>query len=263
MSAYLVRRDLEELRAQLSDRDLAVIESVRRHRFLTALQIQELHFTEHTNPEAAARVRRRVLARLTRERFLARLQRRVGGVRAGSRSFVYVLGTVGGRLLHGTRHQSVEPSPLFLSHTLAIGDAHVELRRADRDGRLQLRTVQIEPECWRRFVGPGGARELVRPDLFVVTAAGAYEDCWFLEIDRGTESPAAISRKCRGYQAYWRTGREQETQRTFPLVVWVVPSEQRATRLERVIAGTRNLKRELFRVTTDAHMIELLAGGAE
>ena len=262
MSAYLGRRGLDQLRERLSERDLTIMRSVREHRFLTARQIEQFHFVEHCTDEAGARVCRRVLARLTRERLLARLQRRVGGVRAGSASFVYVLGPVGGRLLDETRRRFTEPSPLFLDHTLAVADAHVALAGAARRGQLELLSVDVEPSCWRRYIGSGGASEIVRPDLYAVTASGVFEHCWFLEIDRGTESPAAISRKCVAYGAYWRTGREQETHGTFPLVTWVAPDDQRAKRLTAVISSARNVKRDLFHVTTSERLVELMAGGA-
>lgn len=261
MSAYLSRRGLDRLHEQLSERDLRVIRSVREHRFLTARQIEEFHFTEHTSELAGARVCRRVLARLSRERLLTRLQRRVGGVRAGSASFVYALGPIGSRLLDAQR-RFTEPSALFLDHTLAVAAAHVELVKAARTSELELLRVDIEPSCWRRYLGRSGAPEIVRPDLYVVTASGAFEDCWFLEIDRSTESPAAIRRKCRAYDMYWLSGREQETHGTFPLVVWVAPDDERKRRLKATIGGDRKLKRELFRVTTDTGLIELLAGGA-
>jgi hypothetical protein len=262
MSAYLGRRGLQLLREELSERDLAVIGSVQEHRFLTSRQIEDLHFADHTTEEAGARICRRVLARLTRERLLSRLQRRIGGVRAGSASFIYALGPVGGRLGDGPRRRFTEPSPLFLDHTLAIADSRIDLIRADRQGKLELVAVEVEPVCWRRHTGPGGAREIVRPDLYVVTASDAFEDCWFLEIDRGTESPAAITRKCRAYELYWRSGTEQERRGTFPLVTWVAPEPTRAKRLASVISCRRNLKQDLFRVTTSAQLVELMAGGA-
>lgn len=261
MSAYLSRRGLEQLQAGLSERDLSVTRSVHEHRFLTARQIEELHFDDHATAEAAARICRRVLARLTRERVLARLQRRVGGVRAGSASYVYVLGSVGRRIVADGR-RFTEPSALFLDHTLAVADAHIKLVRAHRSSELDLVEVEVEPTCWRRYTGPGGAAEFVRPDLYAVTRHGDFEDCWFLEIDRSTESPAAIGRKCRAYQSYWRTGREQERHGTFPLVVWVTPDKVRAQRIEKVISGARNLERELFRVTTADRFVQLVAGGA-
>lgn len=262
MSAYLGRRALGQLREQLSERDLAVIESVRQHRFLTARQIEQLHFAEHSSAQAGARVCRRVLARLSRDRLLIRLERRIGGIRAGSASFIYALGPIGSRLVDEHRRRFTEPSALFLDHTLAVAEAHVQLMIAARTGRLNLIRVDVEPGCWRRFTGSGGAPETLRPDLYVVTASGPFEDCWFLEIDRSTESPAAIARKCRAYEIYWRTGREQEQHGTFPLVGWVAPNHQRVQRIEKVIASTRNLKRELFRSTTSEGLVELVVGSA-
>jgi hypothetical protein len=262
MSAYLSRRALRQLADRLSDRDIAVLGSIDHHRFLTARQLETLHFADHATELAGARVCRRVLARLAAERLLTRLERRVGGVRAGSASFVYALGPAGFRLLNDGRRRFTEPSALFLDHALAVGDAHVALVEAARADRLGLVHVDVEPRCWRRFVGSGGGRQAIKPDLYVVTASGPFEDCWYLEIDRGTESPAAIGRKCRTYEAYWRTGFEQERLGTFPLVVWVAGDAVRATRLQKVMSGARGLKRELFRVTTTGHFVELLAGGA-
>lgn len=262
MSAYLGRRGLAQLRERLSERDLSVIRSVADHRFLTTRQVEALHFANHATELAGARVCRRVLARLTDERLLARLQRRVGGVRAGSASFVYTLGPVGGRLIDGQRRRVGEPSTTFLTHTLAVAQIHVELVQAARKGRLELVNVDVEPSCWRRYIGSGGAREVLRPDLYVVTGSGEFEDCWFFEIDLGTESPLALRRKCRAYEAYWRSGREQDAHGTFPLVVWVAPGERRAQQLRQIINGTRGLKRDYFRVTTTPKLIALLTGGA-
>lgn len=263
MSAYLGRRGLDQLRDSLSGRDLSVIRAVYEHRFLSARQIEALHFAEHSTHLAGARICRRVLARLTRERVLARLDRRVGGVRAGSASFIYALGPVGWRVLdEGRRGRLTEPSPLFLDHTLAVAGARVRLVEAARAGQLELLNVEVEPTCWRRFIGASGASESVKPDLYIVTAAGVFEDCWYLEVDRATESPAAIIRKCKTYEAYWRTGSEQEHMGTFPLVLWVAPDEARTERLQNVISGTRNLKRDLFRVTTSPQLVEVIAGGA-
>jgi Replication-relaxation len=261
MSAYLSRRGLDQLATTLSDRDLSVIRSVHDHRFLTTPQVEQLHFYDHVTEEAGARVCRRILARLVRDRLLTRLERRVGGVRAGSASYVYALGAVGHRLVADGR-RFTEPSPLFLDHTLAIADARLDLTLAHRAGELELVQVEIEPASWRRFTGPSGAPALVRPDLYVITRHEDFEDCWFLEIDRGTESPAAIGRKCRAYHAYWRTGREQEKNRAFPLVVWVAPKVARSGRIEKTIKGARNLNRDLFRVSTTDELVRLIAGGA-
>jgi Replication-relaxation len=263
MSASIVRRSPGRLSDRLSERDVQVLRSVREHRFLTARQIGALHFADHATPLAGARVCRRVLARLSDEGVFARLERRVGGVRAGSASYVYALGPVGSRLIDERRRRLNEPSPLFLTHTLAVAQTHVDLVQAARAGDVDLVGVEVEPACWRRFIGRGGAPEVVKPDLYVVTGSGDFEDCWFIEVDCGTESPQALRRKCRAYASYWRSGREQDARGTFPLVVWSAPTKQRAARISQTIAAARHLKRDLFRVTTANEFVALLSEGAE
>ena len=141
---------LEHLRQQLTARDWAVLEDVARCRLLTGRHVQLLHFG---TDETAARAARRLLARLAGQRLLARLSRRIGGVRAGSNGYVYGLGVVGHRLLHpdrpGRRLHEVRDG--FLTHTLAISDLYVSLRQAEQRGRLELLRVELEPQCWRRL----------------------------------------------------------------------------------------------------------------
>lgn len=67
------RRGFERLRESLSERDIAVIDSVYEHRFLTAPQVEVLHFADHSTHEAGARICRRYWLRLARERLLGRL----------------------------------------------------------------------------------------------------------------------------------------------------------------------------------------------
>ena len=260
MSAYIGARGLEQLRGQLTDRDTAILRSVGEHRFLTARHLEALHFADHATDVSAARVCRRVLARQTRDQLLVRLARRVGGVRAGSASYVYALGSVGARLL-GLGRRFTEPSELFLDHTLSIADAHVRLVAAARTGSLELVEIQIEPVSWRRFVGSGGAREVLRPDMYAVTASGEFEHLWFIEIDRGTESPAALARKLRAYETYWRSGREQAAHGVFPLVLWVAPDQNRVKRIEKVVASARHVNQSLFQVCLQHELSQAIAGG--
>src|SRR5579864_3925573 len=132
MRARLSRQGLERLRVNLSERDLAVVGSLTQHRFLTARQIESLHFASHASELTGARVCRRTLTRLTEQRVLARLNRRnVGGLHAGSSSFIYTLGPVGNRLV-GERRRVHEPSLTYLDHVLAVADVHVALAREAR-----------------------------------------------------------------------------------------------------------------------------------
>ena len=151
--ARLGARGLDHLKDNLSGRDLAIIGQVAELRLMSGKQIQRIHFTldDHASPDTAARSARRVLERLVDERILHRLERRVGGVRAGSASFVYSLGPVGQRLLdlRQPRHRFAEPSTTFAVHTLAIVDTVVELTEAARHRQLELLSLQAEPRCWR------------------------------------------------------------------------------------------------------------------
>ena len=92
MSRHILgRRGLADLSASLSDRDRQIVRAVDRFRFLTTPQIEQLFFTGHGSAVASTRAARRTLERLTEERVLHRLDRRIGGLRAGSASFVYGL----------------------------------------------------------------------------------------------------------------------------------------------------------------------------
>jgi len=264
MSPRLGRRGLVGLQQRLSDRDRQVIHAVASHRFLTGRQLQRLNFYDHGSTETGARVCRRVLARLTAEGVLRRLNRRVGGIRAGSASYVYALAPVGRRLAGQTMPRQVrEPSETFLDHTLAIGDTHVALLEASRLGAFELVAVEVEPACWRRFTGAGGESQTLRPDLFVISARDETEYCWFIEIDCGTEYKPTLVRKCRAHENYWRSGLEQQRIGTFPLVLWVTPDERRARELERAIRSARALKQELFRVAPRGALVDAFRGETE
>jgi hypothetical protein len=256
------RRALHLVRDGLAERDLAVLQAVAEFRLLTAGQIETLVFTDHATPLAAVRASRRVLERLARDRLLVRLDRRVGGVRAGSSSYVYALGPVGHRILHddGSRRWR-EPSGTFVAHTLAVAQLVVDLTVAARAGVTELVEYQCEPAAWRTFSRGLAGPDTLKPDLHVVTADRDDEWSWFVEIDLGTESAGAIARKCRTYHDYWATGTEQHRHGTFPRVLWVVDTERRATIIRKAIARTRTINQDLFAVTTNEHAIAMLAGG--
>lgn len=260
------RRQLGAVRDSLSARDWQVLQAVARHRYLTTRQVEGFCFFGHASALTAARVARRVLRRLAALRVLVPLERRIGGVRAGSSSFVWQVGPVGDRLLReddtATRRRQHEPGRLFLEHCLAVADAHLSLEHAHRAGRLELLEAQTEPDCWRSYSGLGGARLVLQPDLYVVTAAGEYEDHWFVEVDRGSEHPQRLLAKCRKYQDYRRTGGEQAERGSFPLAVWIMHGRAQADRLATAIDDDRDLDGRLFRVTTPEHFAALVAKGA-
>lgn len=246
------RQDLRQLGDELSQRERSVLVSVDTYGFLTTGQVQQLHFFTHATPEAAARICRRVLSRLKRDRLLEPLERRIGGLRAGSRSYVWRVGPAGDRLLRNLdpdapRARRKEPSSRFLAHRLAVAECAVRLLAAGRDERFEVLHVEPEPGSWRRYTGDYNSREILKPDLFVVTADGDYEDHWFIEIDRGTESLPTVMRQCEQYERYRRTGTEQGRVGLFPRVLWLVPDQRRQQRLVAAIERA-DLDNDLFLV---------------
>jgi hypothetical protein len=238
------------------------------HRFLTTGQIERFHFADHVNPDAAARICRRVLHRLYQSHVIDHLDRRVGGVRAGSASFVWRVGSVGDQLLRlnaggdQPRLRRKEPSLRYLEHCLAVADCHLALRSLAAAHRIELMRVATEPDCWRSYLALSGSRDTLKPDLHAVTASGDYEDHWFVEIDRATESLPTLLRKCTQYEDYRRTEAEQHQHGVFPLVVWVVPDETRAAKLAAGVAASRSLDRELYRICTPNRFAGVITGGA-
>jgi Replication-relaxation len=259
---YASARGVAQLQGRLSARDLAILRQVAQLRLMSARQIQALHFpaTEHDNEPATTRARQRVLTRLSRERLLIALARRIGGVRAGSAGLVLALGPVGQRVLgqDGSRRRAYEPSWRFFDHTLAVSQLVVDVHVAARAGLLDVLETQAEPHCWRQFAGLGG-RLVLRPDAFLALGVGEYELRWFIEVDRGTESLPTVLRKCHLYADYYQSGTEQAAHNgIFPRVCWVVPDDVRAERVRAAIARHSALPGRLFVVTTNAQAVTTL-----
>lgn len=248
--------DTTSLLMRLSERDVAILESLRAHRLLTTVHIRRLHFAiGHATIPAASGATLRVLVRLESHNLVSRLARRIGGVRAGSSGIVWQLGATGERLLrtmHGQkqRRRYVEPSLAFTAHTLAIAELAVRLAELRDRQTVEVVTVQTEPSCWRSFVGPHGQLEWLKPDLYVVTASGDYEDHWFLEADLATEHPPVVVRKAKVYQRYAATGAHQARHGLFPAVVWIVPDTARQEAIRAALAADSALQPGLFRVVT-------------
>lgn len=267
----ITARDIAKIASRLSERDMAIVRSVAEHQFLTPRHVQALHFADHA-PISGSRIARRVLARLRELRLLGTLDRRIGGVYAGSHGLVYYVDVVGDRLLSGRTGRGArrphEPTERFLRHRLAIADANVDLITADRAGDLELVDSAVEPASWRTFTGVGAARQILKSDLYAETATTDDLVCaWFIEVDRGTESIPTLLTKCREYEAYRQTGIEQDRHGAFPLVIWSMtdPNAAKAARrrsaLTEAIAADRTLPSALFRIVAPDQLVLLIQNG--
>jgi hypothetical protein len=259
---------LQAVDQRLSERDRQLVLEVVRLRFLSAGQLERLFFHGIAAPVTRARRARRQLARLVELELLWRLERRVGGVRAGSTGYVYGATAEARRLdawLRGeplTRAQAAhEPGASFVEHSVACSELFVQLAEAERADSFELLEHQAEPDCWRRFLGSMGTQRHLRPDAFVRLGVGEWEQLAFVEIDRGSEGSAALVRKLELYVAYWRSGAEQHQRGVFPKVVWLVTGDRRLRLLRCEITLLPPDAQAIFTAAPFDAALDVLCGG--
>jgi hypothetical protein len=228
MADNITRKRLKQIAKTLDGRDREMLQSVYRFRCLTTGQLRRLHFRESATLTAATRATNRATARLRKLFLIDCMERRIGGVRAGSSSFVWGLTEAGFRLFETRRKPArkrfFEPSAKFTAHTVAVAEIYVRLTEMPD---VEVEAVAAEPECHRQYAGIGGAPVKLKPDLYAVTLWGEYEDHWFFELDLATEAVSRIIRKCKRYLEYYRNGGEQRANGVFPYVAYIVPNEKR------------------------------------
>ncbi len=262
------KRQLLEIDSRLGERDRQLLAAVQQYRYLMTGQIGRLLFTDAANLSAGLRAASRNLKKLNELGLISSLSRRIGGVRAGSGSFIWHLTHAGERLLrlHDNRafpvRRHCEPSPFFLAHTLAVAEIAIKFTEICREHEPQITALQLEPECWRAYSSAGVSLSL-KPDLYAATTTEEYEDRYFIEVDLDTESPAKIIEKCQKYHAYYRSGLEQEESEMFPLTVWIVPSDSRKEKLIRHLKKAFDKQAKLFAIITCDELEHLILNGGD
>ena len=156
------------------------------------------------------------------------------------------------------RKRFVEPSPLFIEHTLAIAELAVQMTTLCRDSfDLDLIALDTEPTCWRKF-NDNDRAAVLKPDMFVILSYDHYEDRYFMEMDLSSESPRQITDKCDQYLRYYYSGIEQQETGMFPFVVWVVKDESRKAKLKEYIGNSIKAQPKMFLVITPDELEKLL-----
>lgn len=243
---------------------------VAAHRFATTTQLARLTALEYASPASALRQTQRHLASLAQQRLLTSLERRVGGWQGGSAVTIWAATTRGHRRVAAENEEDEEEVPrrqrprevstTFLDHLLAITEVRTSIEEAVRQEADTEATVALEPDCWRTALSPSGQVQVLRPDLAVTITSPAYEDRYLMEVDRATENPGRVIATCWRYQEH-QAASSQASDGVFPLVVWLVPTDRRRHRLERAIAHSTGLLRDLFRVIRLDQLPTLIHGG--
>lgn len=252
--------DLERLMSE-EDRDLLIF--VQEVRVATGAQLRRVMAPSDANAGSRARTARRRLQRLGEWRVLDRVsERSAGGPGGGSDSYRWHVGPAGRRLLErigfvGRRLGT--PTERFLAHTIGVTELVTSLIEEDRASRLELLSWEGEPSCWRAFLGSGGSRTILKPDLSLRLGAGSlYERRYFIEYDLATEAAGSLTTKLKRHLAYRASGTELADHGGDPKVLWLVPDARRARYLRRLIECLPEHDRDLFDVTEHHDAIALL-----
>jgi hypothetical protein len=245
---------------RLSARDREILTAVARVRCLTGKQIERLFFFDLFGRSRSV-VRWRVLKRLVDWRVLVPLPRRIGGG-PGSATTVYTLDTAGLSLarLYASEQgnqpllrRSGVPGERFIRHVLGVSELYVQLATASRAGGFELAEFRAEPDAWMAN-GLGG---WLKPDAYLMLAAGAVEDCWAVEVDLATEHLPTLRRKAETYLDFYQRG-QFGPHGVMPRVLFVVPDEKRREAVAAMLDQLPTLADMLLRVTTEMHAVAFL-----
>ncbi len=203
------------------------------------------------------------------------LERRIGGVRAGSAGYINVLTPLGLRLaaFHGwitaeQARRTREPGGQFVRHYLAVAEAHLRVVEASERGALAVLERQAEPAAWRELTGCSGTRAILKPDAFFAIGSGTGSNHWFLEVDRATIGGATLDRKLSTYVDYWRSGggrgsggsRQKAAARGVSLrVLWLAPDARRLDQLQQAFMRTPAEARVFFTAAIFDDLVPILA----
>ncbi len=244
---------VRRLTGQLTPIDYCVLDTLKTVRVATGGQLRRLYWSDS---DTGNRLARHHLAKLTKFRLIARLKRRIGGVRAGSNGYTYSLDVAGLRVVAdaATNRRLRPPSTpgdRYLAHALAITDRYVDLHQAEARHEIELLGFEAEPASWRTYPGDHGRQLTIKPDAFVILADQDWEHRWFVEVDRATEHRPTLLRKAREYVSYFQSGTEQAISGVFPKVLWIAPTDAHANLLIDWFAALEPDARRLFDVCSD------------
>ncbi|MFS9450452.1 replication-relaxation family protein [Streptococcus cristatus] len=252
-----------------TDNDTKILYFLSQARYATTNQLARLFFASSVRVETAIRRANFALQSLKKAGLVSHLKRRVGGARRGSASYVWQITFQGLKFLKNQDETVVlryknkyEPTQHHVEHTLVITEVFVETLEAVRNSKnLSLETFSFEPNSWRSYQKLSGVGMTLKPDAYLELINHYYEDHYFLEIDRSTESLARIVNTCKKYIEYYRSGIEQRQKQVFPYVLWVVPDYKRKLAISKVIQNELYNFWELFTVITLEEYPDYIKGG--
>ncbi|MDG3131610.1 replication-relaxation family protein [Streptococcus suis] len=256
---------------QLTPQDSPLLYFLNQARYATTSQLARLFYSDSDKPETAIRRANFTMQRLLKAGLVSHLKRRIGGVRKGSASYVWQITFQGLKLLKSQDETIVlryknqyEPSQHHVEHTLAVTEIFVETMETVRNSeKLSLEAFSFEPNSWRNYQKLSGLGMTLKPDAYLELVSQEYEDHYFIELDRSTESLARIVNTCKKYIEYYRSGVEQRQHGVFPFVLWIVTDDKRKLAISKAIQKELYNFWELFTVITLDDYQDYIKGGID
>lgn len=261
------KQQLIRMEPRLTDRDRHLLNTLRHLRFIKTSQAMRLYYpSDIPKHRPSMDATKRTLGRLKKYGLINHSKRYIGGIDRGSEEYVWFLTEPGIRLLDlekgatGKRHPCIEPSATNLKHILGETEVFVRVVENCRGSSdRKIGKIDLEPDCWRTYQKHGKTVSL-HPDLFVKILRGKFFDHIFIEVDLATESMRVITNKCKRYIEYYQAGKEQREFGVFPLVLWVVPSDNRKQKITDNVKKSLGSHPRVFYVVTVDELDPVLKG---
>lgn len=228
----------------LSGRDLALVRHVSHFRQATPRQLRSLYFESIQSATPLYRA----LQRLTRDKYLHRIERRsIGGAYGGAGQYVYCLGRRGFYMQNTGRF---DPSRSINYHALALGDCFVTIKQLEQASIIRLVGYAVEPTLHI-------ASYRLDPDMQIETVRrDDTHQQFLLEVDMGTEGQRQIKDTLTDYWRAYQASSDTEWPDS-RLVVWAATDEERETELRWLISQGPPEAGDLFVVTTISKLANL------
>jgi hypothetical protein len=253
---YQTSSRAERLRAQLTNLDIGIIETLATVTYATTRQLEELTLPAAASPARARRVRRR-LAHLEGLAIVYRHRQPIGGLGGGSHASVWTLERSGYRLLGSpVPHRDLRPArergQAFLRHAISLTQVLVDLRHHARRRDAHVRSWVAEPASRIPYHDPRTGRlAYLTPDALCEIRTRSASIVSAVELDMGTEGRTTLERKAGRYIAY--AARHPEA----PQTVWIFATAERAAMFMQAVARAFRqpavralIDRGLFVITT-------------
>lgn len=253
---------------EITSKDLDILNLLRRCRYATTKQLVSLFFNDSQHQRTAFRRCNLATKKLKELGFIDHLERRIGGIRSGSGSYIWTIRFKGLKYLKQLDptillkyRNRYEPTFHQVEHQLAITQVFVSLKALETKNILSVEKFSFEPQCWRNYTTLVYSNKTLKPDAFTKVVLQEFEDSYFIEVDNSTEHLGRIIAKCKQYITYFNTGIEQRETEIFPFVLWIVPSDKRKETIQHRIKEDLENYWELFLVVTLDDFPAFIQGG--